>query len=83
MSMYAAVIGADAAGHSGGAWGWGYMLAIPGGFILGFVLMLMALVVLRNNHKLQFLSIILYAFAVAFSVFLISLVTHGVIQIFF
>jgi hypothetical protein len=83
ISMYAAIIGAETAGHGGGSWGWGYLIAVPGGLVLGFILSSASLIALKQKGKLTFLSVFLSAFAVACAVFVISFIFHGVLDFVF
>lgn len=83
VSMLAAIAGADAAGHGGGSWGWGYMLAVPGGLVLGFVLSGMALVLLKQKNKFTFAPILGSALAVAGIVFAVSFIFHGILDFVF
>ena len=79
LSMYAAVWGADIVGQGGDGWGWGYLLALPGGLILGFVLSVAALVMLGHQKRYAPLPIFLSSLSVVGIVFLVSAITHGLI----
>ena len=80
LAMYVAVWGADIIGRGGGSWGWGYLLALPGGLILGFVLSVVSLVMLGHQKRYEPLPIFLASLSVIGVVFLLSLITHGLIE---
>ncbi len=83
LSMYAAITGAEAAGFGGGSWGWGFMLAVPGGLVLGFILSGIALAALKQKKRFSFLSVLVSALGVAVVVFVVSFIVHGVLGIVF
>ena len=83
LSMYAAISGAEAAGIHGGSWGWGFMLAVPGGLLLGFILSGTALAVLKQKAHYSFIPVLASAFGVAAVVFVVSFIAHGVLKILF
>ena len=82
LSMLAAIEGAEAAGIKGGSWGWGFMLALPLGLILGFILSGTALTLLKQKNKFSFFPILFSAGVVGAIVFVVSFVVHGLLKLF-
>ena len=82
LSIYAAIAGAKVVGHSGGSWGWGFMLAVPAGFILGLILSSAVIAKLKQKQRLK-VQPILFGNAIALAmVFFISSIFHGLLRLF-
>ena len=79
LSMLVATWGAQAAGHEGGDWGWGFMLAVLGGIVLGLILSITGIVVLTVRERINYVSVALSIFPVCAAVFVISAVFHWLI----
>jgi len=82
LSLIAAVAGAKLAGHEGGDWGWGFMLAAIVGPIGGGLLAIGAPIFLYLRRKLTHLSLLVSTALVVIIVFTISLIFHWVLQFF-
>ena len=76
LSMLVATWGAEAVGQRGGDWGWGFMLAVPGGMVLGLILSVIGIVVLIAREEINYVSVALLMLPVCAVVFVISAVFH-------
>lgn len=83
LSMFAAFAGAEAVGIKGGSWGWGFMLALPLGLVLGFILSGIALAILKQKNRFKFLPILFSAGVVSIIVFIVSFIVHGLLKVVF
>jgi hypothetical protein len=83
LSMLAARAGAEAAGIKGGSWGWGFMLALPLGLVLGFLLSGITLTILKQKNRFRFFPVLFSAGIVSVIVFIISFIVHGLLKIIF
>ncbi|MDH3603655.1 MAG: hypothetical protein OEU26_28935 [Candidatus Tectomicrobia bacterium] len=79
LSMLVATWGAEAVGQRGGDWGWGFMLAVPGGMVLGLILSVIGIVVLIAREEINYVSVALLMLPVCAAVFVISAVVHWLI----
>jgi hypothetical protein len=82
MSLLSAGAGAMLAGHEGGAWGWGFMLAAIYGLSAGGLLAIAAPIYLHLKNKLTYLSLLVSTVLVTVFIFISSLVFHWVLRFF-
>jgi hypothetical protein len=82
LSLLSAATGAMLAGHEGGDWGWGFMLAAIYGLFAGGLLSIAAPIYLHLKNELTHLSLLVSSVLVVVFIFITSFVFHWVLQFF-
>jgi hypothetical protein len=82
LSLLSAGTGAMLAGHEGGDWGWGFMLAAIYGLLVGGLLAIAAPIYLHLKDELSYLSLLVTNGVVLVFIFISSFVFHWVLQFF-